>query len=100
MLRIGIDLGTAIGKCAAWLWHIWLLVGPDFAHLCAFLRNVVSITTKQGTERMLADLIDLLPAFYKYIGAALPKEVERGDRRFLRCLGSPGFLGGRICGSR
>ena len=63
---------------------MWLMVGPDSAHSGAFLRNVVSITTDQGTERLLADL--LLPAFYKYIGAALPKEVEFGKRLLLHCL--------------
>ena len=91
MLRVGIVSRIAIGKCAALLWQIWLLVGPVFAHSRAFLQNVVSITTEQGTERLLADLLDLLPAFYKYIGAALPKEVEFGERLFPHCLGSPGW---------
>ena len=51
----------------------------------------MSITTDQGTERLLADLPDLLPAFYKHNGAALPKEVEFVERLFPHCLGSPGW---------
>ena len=43
----------------------------------------------QGAERLLA--ADLLPAFCKFIGAALPKEVEFGEQLFPRCLGSPGW---------
>ena len=73
MLRVGIGLRTAIGKCAALLWQTWLLLAPDLAHMRAFLRNAVSITADQGTEPLLVDLPDLLPAFYKYTSAALRK---------------------------
>ena len=68
-----------------------LFEGLDLAHSRAFPRNVVSITTDHGTERLLADLPDLLSSFYKYIGAALPKEVEFGERLFPHFLGSLGW---------
>ena len=88
VLRIAIGLHTAFGKCVALLGQIWLLMGPKLALSRDFLRNVVSTTTDTSAKRLLTDLPDLLPAFFKHIGAALPQEVEFGQRLFPHCMSS------------
>ena len=64
-------------------------MGPGLAHSRAFLRTVWSITTDQGTERLLADLSDLLPASTSVLLCRKRLGLENGF--FPHCVGSPGW---------
>ena len=60
------------------------------AHACFTAERCV-IHDGPRYERLLANMLDSVPAFHEYIGAALPKEVQFGELLFPHCLGSLGW---------
>jgi len=67
-LRRGLldTVGKAVGLC----WQIWLLVGPSYHNFRAFCRRVRSLTTDQGTERLICDIANFSKDFFE---VAFPK---------------------------
>lgn len=58
------QLLDSVGKAFALVWQIFLLTGPTFHLVRAFLQRVVSITTDMGVERLIADKPYFLDIFY------------------------------------
>jgi hypothetical protein len=63
-LALGPSFMDAMGETVALLWQIFLIVGPHFDHIRAFLRRVRSLTTDMGVERKIADAVDCLKDFF------------------------------------
>ena len=80
----------AINKCIAFLWAVWLVVGPAAAMLRVFVRKVRSFTTDFGSEILTCVAPDVLDAFMAWIaGADLDScrlLVHLESRLFARCL--------------
>ena len=84
----------ASGKMLALLYQCWLMVGPRFGDLRRFCDRIRGICTDMGTERLLANMPDVVPDFMKLIH---PKFLDRvghvgGDFAFPRALQIPGWL--------
>lgn len=85
----------ASGICLALLWHIFLLSAPPppFILFRLFCSRVRSLTTEQGTERLLADCPHALPASD---GTIDPQDkVQDGTTsgwRFPRTIAMPGRM--------
>ena len=69
---------TALGKACALLWMVWLMTGPDYYYVQAFLASVYAIITDLGTERIVVNLSDVLPEFFVHIGCKVPADFVRG----------------------
>jgi hypothetical protein len=67
--KVGHD---TVAKGVALLWQIFLMAGPHFSQVRRFCQRVRCLVTDLGTERLLADHIDFLPDFYRYIGSTAP----------------------------
>ena len=50
------------------VWAIWLLVGPHMREVDNFCRGVVSVTVDMGTERIIGNTPNVLPAFATDLG--------------------------------
>ena len=59
----------ASGKAIALLFQIWLLVGPSHEEVVRFCRRVVCVVTDSGTERLVANFVDIVPDFYRCLGS-------------------------------
>jgi hypothetical protein len=75
---IGPLVHTALGKACALLWMVWLMTGPDYYYVQAFLASVYAIITDLGTERIVVNLSDVLPEFFVHIGCKVPADFVRG----------------------
>ncbi|CAK0789149.1 unnamed protein product [Prorocentrum cordatum] len=64
LISIGMSMFSALGKCFALLWQVFLIAGPRFEDVRKFLNIVRSLTVDFGTERLLADYEDVLPWFF------------------------------------
>ena len=86
-------LMDVFGKSLAMLFQIFLLAGPDPAHIRAFCSRVRSFTTDMGVERgiveqpeFLFDLLELIdPKFHVGILA------DQGDHQFPSAIAVPGW---------
>ena len=58
-----------VDKAAALLWALYLVAGPDPNILRWVCWNVRSITTDMGTERLIAQMRDLVPGMFRVLGA-------------------------------
>ena len=80
-------------KVWAFLWALFLLVGPSMEVLEYWLGKVASITTDMGRELGIAGVENVLPAFLKVISGrpteALSDLVITGSRLFKRALRIP-----------
>jgi hypothetical protein len=90
-ISIGAFMFGALGKAITLLWQIWLMAGPSYTQMRNFLARVRSLTVDMGTERLLADFRDILPAFFNYIKAPLPNNVVLQPFLFPRCVMQPGM---------
>jgi hypothetical protein len=91
LVIIGRSMLSAVGKCITLLWQIFLMVGPNFYRMRAFLLAVRSITTDLGTERLLAKQPDILIPFFKWIKGYVPKGSKPGLFLFPRALVAVGW---------
>ena len=91
MINIGMSMFTALGKCFALLWQIFLISGPRFEDVQKFLVRVRSLTVDFGTERLLADHPDVLQRFFKTLGGYIPARAITFNHLLPRCLLSPGW---------
>ena len=62
------DLLGVTGKTIALLWQIYLVAGPSFEGVRAYLNQVRSITTDMGCECHIADHKDFLLDFFEALG--------------------------------
>ena len=87
--------GNIAAKLYAFLWSLFLLVGPEFFVLQFWLARISSLTTDMGTEIGMGLVADVLPAFLAYLnGAVVPSLhglVRKGSRLFPRALRLPGW---------
>ena len=91
LVSIGPMMTTVMGKTMSLLWQVYLVAGPHPRGMRTFLNRIRSITTDLGTERLVAGCSDVLPEFYNWIGAKLPKPVSRRKHLFPRALVTPGW---------
>jgi hypothetical protein len=61
-------LYSSLGKAVAFLWQVFLLVGPSLARMRAVLAKIRSITTDMGAESNIIRTPDVLPSFMVYLG--------------------------------
>lgn len=80
-----------VGKTVCLLWQLWLMFGPSFHKMRAALSRVRSLCLDYGTESGFPDVMDLLPAFFRYIGAALPENYTILPYLFPRAIMQPGM---------
>ena len=73
-----------LGKATGLLWQIFLVVG--LANLRRICRAVRSVTTDMGTERLIANVDDILPSFLRHLGAPARHIPPNGTRLFERAL--------------
>jgi hypothetical protein len=90
-LHIGLSMLSAQGKLMALLWQVFLMAGPCYKDIRAFLGRVRSITTDFGTERLLATHPDLFHNFCREVGIAIPSDAQKLPRVFPRALQAPGW---------
>jgi len=84
---------SAMGKCAALLWQLYLMFGPSFSMMLATCKRVRSLTTDQGVERLLPDMRgNLLHIFFRCIDPKCRLPAEEEDYLFPRCLAMPGWM--------
>ena len=80
-----------LSKTVASVWQIYLMVGPEFEQVRAFCGCVRSFTTDMGVKRLLAQVTDMLPDFYRlWLGVSLP----RGAEQLLRLIPKALQIGG------
>ena len=53
----------AAGKLEAFLWMVFLIAGPSFTTMRAFLKNIWGMCTDMGLESQLVTVEDSLPEF-------------------------------------
>ena len=80
-----------VGKTVALLWQLWLFFGPSYDKMRAALLSVRALVLDFGTESGFPDVRDLLPAFFRFIGAPLPGNYVVQEFLFPRGLLQPGF---------
>ena len=84
------SLLDVLGKAAALLWQLWLIVGPTFEALRFACSRVRCICSDFGTESHLANLADALPDFWAMIAPKMPPEPCLAFS-FPRALQVPGW---------
>ena len=67
------------------------MVGPTFAAMRGFCSRVYSVATDMGTERNFARYRDMLPDFFRLIGAPIPANAEKCEYMFPRALQISGW---------
>ena len=82
-------MADAMSKTIAFLWQVYLMVGPAYAHVRHFCNRVRSFTTDMGVERLMSNQRDCLIEFY---------EVWLGVRFFAGDWREPGLLGLSVFG--
>jgi hypothetical protein len=92
VLKLGIYMATACGKCFAILWKIFLIVGPSFNRIRLFLSRVRSITSDMGVERMIVDLPDVFIQFCHLVGIPVPVGASPCTRLFPRGIQAPDWM--------
>ena len=90
-VSVSTDMVSALGKTLSLLWQVFLVAGPSFARMRAYLSRVRSITTDFGTERKIVDIRDILAGFFVWIGAPLPKNYITLSHLFPHALLNPGL---------
>jgi hypothetical protein len=81
---------SAIGKTLTLLWMLWLIVGPSWKSLRCFLNRVRGITTDQGGERLIPNMVDCLPEFLEYLEMP-PCSGPEQRHLFPRVIEMPGW---------
>ena len=88
------DFLDSIGKTIALVWQIWLLVGPSPLEVIRFCSRVRCIVTDCGTERLLANIVDVVPDMLAAMGSPLAEHVVERERTFEHAIQSPGWMHG------
>ena len=83
--RLGIQ-----GKAIALLWQLWLVCGPSFSALKFVTERVQAICSDMGTESGIANMVDILPAFFRMIAPGMQTSSPH-ERLFGRALQVPGW---------
>ncbi|CAK0833336.1 unnamed protein product, partial [Prorocentrum cordatum] len=91
LINIGMSMFSALGKCFALLWQVFLIAGPRFEDVRTFLNRVRSLTVDFGTERLLADYEDVLPWFLRSLSGVVPSRFLQVSHLLPRCLLAPGW---------
>ena len=83
--------GDAINKCMAFLWALFLVIGPIWTLMRIFTDHVESFTTDGGIELGIAQCPDILEAFFAWINGRPLEDcrilVNPNTRLFFkRCL--------------
>ena len=78
-------LFTALGKTVSFLWQLFLLVGPSFPMLRAWLSRVIAMTTDMGVEAAIYKMPDILPAFCRYLNISV-RDGTPGKWLFPNCI--------------
>ena len=90
-ISINMSMFGVKGKTITLLWQLWLMFGPSYANMRAVLARIRSLTLDFGTEHRMVDSPDILPAFFRMIGADLPPRYVLQDFLFVRALLQPGM---------
>ena len=91
LVSLSRDFLDAVGKLVALLWALWLMLGPQMDQFRHFLGRTRAIVSDCGTERKLADHMDIIPFFYQVLNPKLP-ESPFSSHTFMRALPIPGWM--------
>ena len=70
-------MASALSKCIAFLWQVFLMVGPSYSDVRNYCNRVRSITTDMGAERLMSGHGDVLIEFYEcWLGIKLHPSVH------------------------
>ena len=79
-------MADAVTKCVALLWGIFLLCGPAYDDIAYVCKKVFCITTDFGLEILTVEMVNILPAFMRWIAGepleSLGPYVRYGERLF------------------
>ena len=89
MVYLGVGHMGLKQKAFAFLWAIFLEIGPCFRSIRWKLMNVISFCTDKGTEKGLVELTDILPDFCRTIG--IQEHCERLGFLFPVAFWIPGW---------
>ena len=90
-VSINLPMFGPIGKTMALLWQLFLMAGPTYTKMRRILKRVRAMTLDFGTESGMVDVRDILPAFFRFIGAPLPRNYEVQDHLFPVAILQPGL---------
>ena len=90
-ISISMAMFGLIGKAITLLWQLWLMCGPSYARMRTVLNRACCLTLDFGTESRLPDVRDILPAFFRFIGAPLPLNYQVQPFLFPRAVLEPGM---------
>lgn len=77
-------MASALSKCIAFLWQVYLMVGPMYSSVRNYCNRVRSITTDMGAERLMSGHGDVLIEFYEcWLGIKLHPSVHAAAPRQL-----------------
>lgn len=92
LLALMRDFLDAVGKAMAMLWLIWLLVGPRPDDVIQFCSQIRCLVTDMGTERLIARMVDMVPAFFEEVFDYPRGSIPARPSMFPLCLQSPGWM--------
>ena len=90
-IRLQRALFSASGRTTAMLWQIFLLVGPCARTFRIILASIRSITTDMGVESKIYEAADTSIMFLRYLGVAIPRDVQPIQFLLPNCLQIPGW---------
>ena len=94
-VTLGYAMTSALDKMLALLWVLWLVLGPSATVLLKCLELCISVTTDQGTEASMVDVVDIAAAFMKSLAGGpihALGDLVRIDRPLLpRAMRIPGW---------
>eukprot|EP00959_Pyramimonas_sp_CCMP1952_P264674 5534066-Pyramimonas_sp.AAC.1 len=94
LINIGMSMFSALGKCAALLWQVFLVAGPRFEDVRKFLNRVRSLTVGVGTERsggLRGRPAVVLQVLRRRGAVVVPSRFSQLSHLLPRCLLAPGW---------
>ena len=91
LLQLHMELMDTLGKAVALMWQILLSVGPSFTAFRTFCRNVRSITTDLGVERLIVDLQNVSQEFFVFVDPKARQHDDNDEHLFPRAVCMPGW---------
>ena len=80
------------GKAIAFVWQVYLLVGPSFLAVRRVLDSIISVTVDMGVERHIGDMPDFLLDFFSAIDPSLVRgNYEEREYLLPFCLVKSGW---------
>lgn len=86
---LGHGFTAAIDKVMAFLWSLWLVVGPSIATMESFLEDVRSFTTDFGIESLMADFPNVLSSFAARVHQRVSRRFGAYKKLFPFCVYLP-----------